>query len=304
VRGCALTIGSFDGLHIGHQALIARTLVHARELRVPAMMVSFEPLPREFLKPGDPPARLTNFRERWRLLERSGLDAVWLLPFDAQLRGMSGTAFMQLLQSAGAQRVVVGHDFRFGHKGEANASWCKESAGEFGFAVDVVAPVVAHVAPDPAAAERVSSGGVRVALAAGDLTLAAQLLGRRYTMRGRVRRGAQLGRQLGYATANVAVQRRRVPLDGIFAVRVSGAGLDAWPGVASLGTRPTVNGIEPLLETHLFGFDGDLYGREIEVEFVQRLRAELKFDSVAAMVQQIHQDAAAARRILGLQDLS
>lgn len=296
-RGCVLTIGSFDGLHIGHQALISRTLRHARELQLPALMLSFEPMPREFLRPNDPPARLTNFRERWRWLARSGLNAFWLLNFNARLRAMSGLAFMALLQSAGARRVVVGHDFRFGHQGEANAKWCEARAAEFGFAVEVVEPVAVE-------SERVSSGAIRAALLAGDLSRAARLLGRPYTMRGRVQRGEQLGRRLGYATANLAVRRRRVPMTGIYAVRVHGVGAAALPGVASLGTRPTVNGVAPLLETHLFDFSGDLYGRELEVEFVQKLRDEVKFDSVALMLQQIHRDAAQARQILGLQDLS
>ena len=301
-----VTIGTFDGLHLGHQALIARTLRHAGELQLPALMLSFEPMPREFLRPDAPPARLTNFRERWRVLERSGLDALWLLGFDARLRAMSGLEFMALLQAAGVRRVVVGHDFRFGHQGEANAQWCAARAAEFGFAVDVVDPV-------EVAGERISSGAIRTALAMGELARAARLLGRPYSMRGRVRRGEQLGRRLGYATANIAVHRRRVPLGGIFAVRVHGvpqgagargAAADAWPGVASLGTRPTVNGVAPLLEAHLFGFDGDLYGREIEVEFVQKLREEVKFDSVDLMLQQIHEDAARARQVLGLQDHS
>lgn len=302
-----VTIGSFDGIHLGHQALIERLKWHARRLRLPTMMLSFEPLPREFLQRSDPPARLTNFRERWRLLAGFGLDRLWLLRFDEALRLSSGSEFMQLLAAAQARVIVVGHDFHFGRGGEASADWCAARAGAFGFEVDVVAPV-------QVLGERVSSGRVRAALAASDFTAAAQLLGRDYCMRGRVRSGNRLGRTLGFPTANIAVKRRRVPLQGVFAVRVHGTGGDARrgadprggadprrgvAGVANLGTRPMVDGAQMLLEAHLFDFDGDLYGRELEVQFVARLRDELRFESMAAMVAQMHRDAVQARALLG-----
>jgi riboflavin kinase/FMN adenylyltransferase len=279
------------------------------------MMLSFEPLPREFLQPTDPPARLTNFRERWRLLAGFGLDRLWLLRFDDTLRLSSGSEFMQRLAAAQARVIVVGHDFHFGRGGEASADWCVARSGAFGFEVDVVAPVQLQ-------GERVSSGRVRGALQASDFAGAAQLLGREYCMRGRVRGGDRLGRTLGFPTANIAVKRRRVPLQGVFAVRVRGTGgrhergspgsdpgsagaadlSRGVPGVANLGTRPmidAVGGPQMLLEAHLFDFNGDLYGREIEVQFVARLRDELKFESMAAMVAQMHRDAAQARALLG-----
>ena len=303
---CVLTIGAFDGLHVGHRTLIARALQRAGELDLPAGLLSFEPMPREVLQPQSPPARLTSFRERWRLLAGSGLERLHLLAFNERLRAMSGLQFMDVMRSLGARAVVVGHDFRFGHKGEASAEWCASEARNFGFGVDILEPVLV-------AGERVSSGLVRAALEAGELVRAAQLLGRPYTMRARVRRGERLGRTLGFPTANMAIHRRRSPLAGIFAVLVRGAalaGADAdagagtaagrrgWPAVASLGTRPTVNGVEPLLEVHLFDFTGDLYGAELEVEFVARLREELRFESLEAMVAQMHLDAAAARAAL------
>ena len=293
-RDFAVTIGSFDGLHLGHQALIERVLQHAAQRKLPAVMLSFEPLPREYLQAGDPPARLTNFRERWRLLTGSGLAQLCLLRFSESLRQLTAEQFMQLLQAAGARVVVVGHDFRFGRGGEASAQWCEQQAAQYGFVVDVVAPVASN-------GERVSSGRIRTAVAQGDFALAQRLLGRPYTMRGRVTRGAQLGRTLGFPTANLAVKRRRVPLSGVFAVWVRGAGTarEPWPAVASLGTRPMAGGGLPVLEACLFDFAGDLYGREIEVEFVTRLRDELTFESMAAMVVQMHRDAAEARRILG-----
>jgi riboflavin kinase / FMN adenylyltransferase len=290
-----LAIGSFDGLHVGHHALIARAVARAAELGVPAGLLSFEPLPREVLQPDSPPARLTNFRERWRLLEGSGLDHLHLLTFSQRLRAMTGLQFMEALKGMGARAIVVGHDFRFGHKGAASAQWCASESGKFGFEVDILDPVLVGE-------ERASSGLVRGALEAGDLSRAARLLGRPYSMRGRVRHGERLGRKLGFPTANIALHRRRAPLAGIFAVRVRGAGLVAaqggWPAVASLGTRPTVNGVEPLLEVHLFDFEGELYGRELEVEFVARLREERRFDTLEAMVAQMHRDATEARAAL------
>lgn len=293
---CIVTVGGFDGIHLGHRALIERTIERARAARLPAVMVSFEPLPREFLNAADPPPRLMNFRERWRVLEATGLDVLCLLRFDARLQRLDGLQFLQLLARIGAQHVVIGHDFRFGRGGAADAAWCAGHGAQFGFGVDVISPV-AHEG------EQVGSRLIREALAAGDLPRAARLLGRPYAMRGRVRRGAQLGRTLGFPTVNLAMHRRRVPLSGIFAVRVHaddgrGQSLVAWPAVASLGTRPTVNGVEPLLEAFLFDFSGDLYGREIEVEFVAKLREERRFDALDPMIEQMHRDAEQARRLL------
>jgi riboflavin kinase/FMN adenylyltransferase len=302
-----LTIGTFDGIHVGHAALIARTRALAAALGCEAGLLSFEPMPREVLNPADPPARLTSFRERWRLLEHSGLARLHLLTFDAHLRSKSGAEFMAVLQALSARAVIIGHDFRFGRGGQASAQWCAAEARGYGFEVEVIAPVLVD-------GERASSGLIRDALAGGDLQRAARLLGRPYTMRARVRRGAQLGRTLGFPTANLDIARRRTPLEGIFAVWVRSAVLPAragagsgdgsgdgkgWPAVASLGTRPTVNGVEPLLEVHLFDFSGDLYGAELEVEFAAHLRAEQRFESIELMVEQMHRDAAAARAALG-----
>jgi riboflavin kinase/FMN adenylyltransferase len=193
---------------------------------------------------------------------------------------------------------VIGHDFRAGYRGEATAEWFQAEGSRHGLAVDVMPPVLG-------CGQRIGSGLIRDALAAGNLSLAAQLLGRPYTMRGRVVGGQRLGRKLGYPTANLRLARRRPPFDGIFAVRArAGTGPEPAPwlgGVASLGTRPTVGGRELLLEVHLFDFAGDLYGRELEVEFVARLRDELRFDDMDAMVEQIHRDAANARAALAAQ---
>jgi len=291
-RGSAVTIGSYDGLHLGHQRLLERLGGHGARLGRPTMMMTFEPLPREHLAAADPPPRLTSWRERWRLLEPSGLDYQWVLRFCEALRNLSAQDFVELLhRELRAPVVVVGHDFRFGRNGEATAEMLQRAGSRVGFEVDVVEPVLID-------GVRVSSSGIREALGRGDLQHAARWLGRPYSMSGRVIEGARLGRTLGFATANLRLKRRRPALQGIFAVRVHRAAAQPLPGVASLGTRPTVNGREPLLEAHVFDFSGNLYGRDIDVEFVSKLREEERFDSLDALVEQMHRDAAAARRVL------
>lgn len=290
--GCVVTIGTFDGLHCGHQALIARARSEAQRLRVPAVLLTFEPMPREFLAPADPPARLTTLRERWRILGRAGLDYLWVLRFDEALRNLAAADFAQLLAGRLRARVaVVGHDFRFARRGEATAEVLATTGERLGFTVAVVPAVTLD-------GERVSSSGVREKLAASDFARARSWLGRPYSMRGRVIGGKRLGRDLGFPTANLALGRRRAPVAGIFAVHVHGVAGDGLPGVASLGTRPTVGGVEALLEAHVFDFDADLYGREIEVEFAAKLRDEQCFATLDALTAQMHRDAADARRIL------
>lgn len=289
---CVVTIGTYDGLHLGHQALIAQLRSHAGRLAQPAVMLTFEPMPREFLSPADPPARLTTFRERWRILSSAGLEYLWLLRFDEALRNLSSEDFARLLACRlRPSVVVVGHDFRFARKGEATAASLAAAGERLGFAVDVVPAVTV-------AGERVSSSGVRAALACADFSRAGRWLGRPYSMRGRVIGGRRLGRGLGFPTANLALGRRRAPVAGIFAVQVHGVAGAALPGVASLGTRPTIGGGEALLEAHVFDFSADLYGREIEVEFAAKLRDEQRFATLEALTAQMHRDAADARRIL------
>jgi riboflavin kinase/FMN adenylyltransferase len=292
-RGCVVTIGAFDGIHLGHQALLKRLCEHAARESRPAMVLTFEPMPREYLRPESPPARLTSWRERWHILGGCCIDFMCVLRFDERLRNLSGKDFATLLaQQLHADWVVVGHDFRFGRHGEATASSLATSGATLGFEVDVVPPVLLE-------GVRVSSSGVRDALSKGDLALARSWLGRPYSMTGRVVQGNQLGRKLGFPTANLRTGRRRVPVAGIFAVRVHGVAADPLPGVASLGTRPTIaGGGEMLLEAHLFDFAGNLYGREIEVEFVSKLRDEEHFADLDALVVQMDKDAADARRIL------
>jgi riboflavin kinase/FMN adenylyltransferase len=291
-HGCVVTIGTYDGIHLGHQALLRRLKEHGAQLGAPTVVLTFEPTPREYLAPEAPPARLTSLRERWRILEGMNLDGLLLLRFGECLRNLSGEAFAGLLaKDLHARTVVVGHDFRFGRNGEATAPVLADVGGRLGFAVDVVPPVMID-------GERVSSSGVRDALWRGDFASAGRWLGRPYTMRGPVIHGNRLGRELGFPTANLRIERRRTPLHGIFAVRVHGIAATPLRGVASLGTRPAVGGVRTLLEVHLFDFSSDLYGREIEVEFVAKLRDEENYPTLDALVEQIHRDAAEARRIL------
>jgi riboflavin kinase/FMN adenylyltransferase len=211
--GSVVTIGTFDGIHPGHQALIESLLGHGRRLGRPAMMLTFEPMPREYLAADNPPARLTSWRERWRVLQRTGLNTVLQLRFDERLRNVTGAAFTRLLSDElKAAVVVIGHDFRFGRNGEATALMLSEAGKLLGFEVDVVPPVLLD-------GVRVSSSEIRAALACGDLDRAKRLLGRPYSMIGRVVLGQQLGRDLGFPTANLRLGRKRTPLQGIFAVR-------------------------------------------------------------------------------------
>jgi riboflavin kinase / FMN adenylyltransferase len=291
-RTCVVTIGSYDGLHRGHQALLDRLEEHGRQQGQPAVLLTFEPLPREYLQPVDPPARLTSLRERWRILAPRALDYLCLLRFDEALRNLSAESFAAVLaRELRARTVVVGHDFRFGRNGAATAEVLMEAGRHLGFAVDVVAAVQTD-------GERISSSAIRAALARGDFPYAQRALGRPWSMRGRVLRGERLGRTLGFPTANLALERARSPVHGVFAVRVRGIAAEPMPGVASLGTRPTVAGTRPLLEAHVFDFKGDLYDREIEVQFAAKLRDEETFASLEALTEQMHSDAHAARRIL------
>jgi riboflavin kinase/FMN adenylyltransferase len=297
-RGAAITVGSFDGIHLGHGALIARACAHAAQAGKPAMMLTFEPLPREYLAaqstpPQDPPARLTDLRERWRVLERSDLAYLCVLRFDAKLRQLGGQEFIDLLtEQFAASAVVVGQDFRFGRGGAGSVALLQAAADAGRFALELVPSVCVDEA-------RVSSSGVRAALAAARFPAARDLLGRPYSMRGRVVAGEKLGRRLGFPTANIRMRRHKLPFTGVYAVRVRGIdGNLARDAVASLGFRPTVAGVEPLLEVHVFDFSGWLYNRELEVEFVAKIRDEEKFDSLDTLVQHMRQDSLAARKLL------
>ena len=294
-RGSVVTIGNYDGVHRGHQHMLAAVREHAERLGVPATVITFEPTPREFFEGGTAPSRLMRLREKVEALPLYGVDRMVVLRFDRRMQGMGAQEFVErlLVQGLGVRHMVVGHDFHFARRREGSIATLREAGARHGFEVQEVGQFLVD-------GERVSSSLVREALGRGDLARAEQLLGRPYRMAGRVRRGQQLGRKLGYPTANLALHRKVVPLWGIFAVRVSGAGLVDHPAVVSLGTRPTINGTDPLLEVHVFDWEGDLYGRYLDVDFVQRLRDEKRFESLDALVAQMHRDAAQARAVLGV----
>ncbi len=292
-HGSVVTIGNYDGVHRGHQHMLATVTARARELGLPATVVTFEPTPREYFEGDAAPARLMRLREKLEALPLYGVDRVVVLRFDRRMQAMGADEFVErlLVRGLGARHVVVGHDFHYARRREGNIDTLRAAGARHGYTVEEVGRFLVD-------GERVSSSLVREALGRGDLARAGLLLGRPYRMAGRVRRGQQLGRRLGYPTANLALHRKVVPLWGVFAVRVSGAGLVDHPAVVSLGTRPTIAGTEPLLEVHVFDYDGDLYGRYLDVDFVRRLRDERRFESLDALVEQMHRDAAEARELL------
>ena len=292
-RGSVVTIGNYDGVHRGHQHMLATVTARARELGMPATVVTFEPTPREYFEGDSAPARLMRLREKLEALPLYGVDRVVVLRFDRRMQAMGADEFVErlLVRGLGARHVVVGHDFHYARRREGNIDTLRAAGDRHGYTVEEVGRFLVD-------GERVSSSLVREALGRGDLARAGLLLGRPYRMAGRVRRGQQLGRRLGYPTANLALHRKVVPLWGVFAVRVSGAGLVDHPAVASLGTRPTIDGTEPLLEVHVFDHDGDPYGRDLDVDFVRRLRDERRFESLDSLVEQMHRDAAEARELL------
>jgi riboflavin kinase/FMN adenylyltransferase len=292
-RGSAVTIGNYDGVHRGHQAVIEVLRARAAKLGVAATVVTFEPTPQEYFGGPNAPSRLLRLRDKLLALREHGVERVLCLRFDRALAALSAEDFVErvLVTGLAARHVVVGADFRFGRGRTGDLATLSEAGARHGFGVEAAPTFYLD-------GERVSSTAVRRALAAGDLDLARRLLGRPYRICGRVVQGTRLGRVLGYPTANIRLGRRVCPLHGIFAVRVAGANGGWLPGVASLGTRPTMGGGELLLEAHLFDFEADLYGRRLDVEFVARLRDEEKFPDTEALVAQMRRDETQARAIL------
>ncbi|HZM37149.1 MAG TPA: bifunctional riboflavin kinase/FAD synthetase [Burkholderiales bacterium] len=283
---CALTIGNFDGVHRGHRALVERVIVAARHDRVQAAVLTFEPHPREFFGPDAAPPRLTRLRDKLELLAGIGVERVHVARFDGSFASLSAARFIAevLVRGLGVRRLIVGRDFRFGARRAGDFAMLADAAGRHHFALEAMPDVLFD-------GERVSSSAVRAALQAGDLRRAERLLGHPYTMSGRVAHGEKLGRELGFPTANIRLART-APLSGIFAVEVEGIG----PAVASVGRRPTVNPLaRPLLEVHLFDWDGELYGRRVKVRFLEKLRDEQKYDGLDELKEAIARDAKKAR---------
>ncbi|HEX6929846.1 MAG TPA: bifunctional riboflavin kinase/FAD synthetase [Gammaproteobacteria bacterium] len=284
-RGSAATIGNFDGVHIGHQAILSELRKQALMRGVPAVVVTFEPTPREYFSPEAAPPRLTDFREKCEMLDYHGMDRMLVLRFDAELAALPAERFIAdiLVEGLGIEYLVVGDDFRFGRNRAGDFAMLRAAGEKAGFEV-AATPTQTYEG------ERVSSTRVREALANGDLSLAQELLGRRYRMSGVVTRGDRIGRQLGFPTANLQRAEGRLPLNGIFLVRVYGLGDEAIYGMANAGTRPTVNGEHDLVEVYLFDFDRDIYGEHIEIEFLDKLREEEKFPDLDSLREQIRLD--------------
>ena len=288
----ALAVGSFDGVHRGHQAIVQRVREDAAAAGLASAVLTFEPLPREFFAPAEAPPRLTSLREKLALLADSGLDIAFVERFDAAFSGLTADEFEHALRSRyGVRRVIVGHDFRYGARRAGDTERLRRAGAALGFDVDVLPPVVEG-------AGRISSTRIRAALAAGRLEEAAHLLGRPYAITGRVVHGAKRGRALGFPTANVRLGRAKAALAGIYAVKCFGAATRGLEGVASLGINPAVrDGGPATLEAFLFDFSGDLYGARLTIEFVKKLRDEAHFASLDELAAQIQRDCDAARRL-------
>lgn len=286
-----LTIGNFDGVHHGHRALLARLTTKARELGLPATVLSFEPHPRELFAPDQAPARLTRLREKLELLAECGVDRVHICRFNKALASLTADEFIEriLIAGLGVRHLLIGDDFRFGKARGGDFKLLQSVGSERGFGVEAMHTV-------DLAGERISSSAIRSALLEGDLEHAARLLGRPYVISGRVGHGDKIGRTLGFPTANIQLKRKRLPLTGVFAVTVSGLGEQPLPGAASIGVRPTLaDGLKPVLEVHLLDFDRSIYGAHVTVNFLHKLRNEEKYASLDALKAQIARDVASVR---------
>lgn len=290
--GSVVTIGNFDGVHTGHRAVIELLADTGKQLGLPVCVVLFEPQPLEYFNAKAAPARLMRLREKLIRLAELPVDHVVLLRFNRSLAGMSPEAFIQevLIDCLHVRYLVIGDDFRFGKNRRGNFALLKEVGAQNGFEVSDTASVLLE-------GERVSSTLIREALAQGDLTRAERLLGRPYSICGRIIHGRKLGRDLGFPTANINIQRKNTPLQGVFAVTMSGIDSKPMPGVANIGFRPTVSGTRTVvLEVHLLDFSADLYGKKVDVTFLKKLRDEHKFNGISELRDQIEKDVNAARR--------
>ena len=287
-----LTIGNFDGVHLGHRALLAELKAKARTLALPATVLTFEPHPRELFTPEQAPARLASLRDKLELLAECGVDRIHVCRFNRRLAAHTAQQFIEniLVRGLSVRHLIVGDDFRFGKARGGDFALLQQQGREHRFVVEAMHTV-------DFGGVRVSSSAVRAALARGDIEHAEELLGRAFVIAGRVMHGRKLGRAIGFPTANVQVRRKRLPLSGVFAVTVSGVAAQPLPGAANVGVRPTLaEGLKPVLEVHLLDFDRDIYGAHVDVNFLHRLRDEARFESLDALKAQIARDIVAVRR--------
>ena len=287
-RGCVATIGAFDGVHTGHQAVLGHVLEKSAELGLPSVVILFEPLPREYFAPREAPARLMSFREKVLALGALGIDRVLRVCFDEALRNMSAQEFIEkiFVEGLGVRYIVVGDDLRFGHGREGDFAMMEAQGERHGYEA-------MNTATLGSSGTRVSSTRIREALENADFAQAEALLGQPYSISGKVVYGDQRGRTLGTPTANLELHRLRAPLSGVYVTEVSGLPGEPWAAVANVGIRPTVGeAFRANLEVHLLDFEGQLYGKRLKVTFRKKLRDEIKFDSLDQLKQQIHRDIA------------
>jgi len=291
-QACVATIGNFDGLHLGHQTILAHLNVKAKELDLPVTVISFEPLPAEYFML-EPPARIYPLRDKIQRLSKLGVDNFLCLKFNSNLASSPPTEFIEhiLINKLNVKYLAVGDDFRFGYKREGGFNLLKQVGEANGMIVEDTSTQIQN-------GQRISSTRIREALSNGDLATAKQLLGHTYQLNGRIRHGDKRGRTIGFPTLNMKVTNKIALRFGVYAVKVHGLGDCAISGVANLGTRPTVDGQENRLETHLFDFDTEVYGKYISVEFKAFIRAEHKFENFDALKEQIDIDASKARSLL------
>jgi len=295
---CVVTIGNFDGVHIGHQVLIKALLKSADKFKFPPLVITFEPQPNEFFNPKTIAPRLMRFREKLLALQDLGVEKLLSIRFNKKFSQMSAHDFVENVLVSGLKMkyIIVGDDFRFGCGREGDIDLLNKYGDKFGFSVQVISAVQTEGA-------RISSTLIRQALKESDLKIAESMLGRPFGMSGRVAHGAKRGRIIGFPTANIFLHRRAVPISGVYVVQVFGIDDRVINGVANVGTRPTVDGTRSLLEVHLFDFDKTIYGEHLYVEFVKKLRDEIKFDSFEELTAQIMKDAQEAREFFDIQSV-
>lgn len=289
-QGCVATIGNFDGVHLGHQAVLSQLAMKGDMLRLPAVVITFEPQPFEYFVPEKAPARLTRFREKVEALRAYSIQQLCVLRFNQKLARMSAEDFIQtlLVDGLNVRYLVVGDDFRFGRHRQGDFAMLQQAGRQHGFqVVNMHTFSIEH--------DRVSSTRIRDALREGDLEMAEKLLGRPFRMSGRVAHGDKRGRQMGFPTANIHLHRCKIPLTGVFAVQLFGLDEEPVNGVANIGIRPTIGDDKALLEVHLFDFNREIYGEHVQVHFLDKIRDEQRFDGLEALMAQIEKDCAHAR---------
>ena len=289
-KGCVLTIGNFDGVHLGHQEVLNQVSARAKELDLPSTVMTFEPQPLELFAKDKAPARLTRLRDKFVQLSKLDIERLLCVNFNHQFANQSPQSFIRdlLVERLGVKFLVVGDDFCFGKQRKGNFAMLEKAGRELGFEVVSTQSFCLQTL-------RVSSTAIREALAQNKLDDAAKMLGRNYSISGRVSHGRKLGRTIGFPTANIPLKRCVSPVSGVYTVEVLGLGEQAFGGVANIGNRPTVNGIRQQLEVHLFDFKANLYGKQLEIVLLDKIRDEHKFESFDALKQQIELDAEAAR---------